>query len=82
MSSTTTKKAGGLEGASSELHKNAAAHIQQQLDEKRMKETSGAKLWEFETGGDVAPPPSALMARFTSGQMTNSSMPSRPTPKA
>ena len=28
------------------------------------------------------PPPSVLMARFTSGQMTTSSMPSRPIPKA
>ena len=38
---------------------------------------SGVKLWEFETGGCVSPPPpSDLMARFTSGQMTTSSMPS------
>ena len=37
---------------------------------------SGVKLWEFETGGGVTPPPpSDLMARFTSGQMTKSSMP-------
>ena len=38
---------------------------------------SGVKLWEFETGGGVPPPPpSDLMARFTSGHMTTSSMPS------
>ena len=30
---------------------------------------SGVKLWEFETGSCVTPPPpSDLMARFTSGQ--------------
>ena len=35
------------------------------------------KLWEFETGDGVdSSPPSALMARFTSGQGTKSSMPS------
>ena len=32
----------------------------------------GKKLWEFETGDQcrVAPPPSALMARYTSGHGT------------
>ena len=32
---------------------------------------TGVKLWEFETGGIMwtPPPPSALMARFTSGHM-------------
>ena len=39
---------------------------------------TGVKLWEFETGNLCGPPPqpSALMARFTSGQGTKSSMPS------
>ena len=36
----------------------------------------------METAGPWSPPPSALMARFTSGQVTTSSMPSRPIPKA
>ena len=39
--------------------------------------SAGTKLWEFETGDTVgSPPPSALMARFTSGLRTTSSMPS------
>ena len=38
---------------------------------------TGVKLWEFETGVECPPPPpSALMARFTSGHGTKSSMPS------
>ena len=44
----------------------------------------GTPIWEFETGGSVdSPPPSVLMARFTSGQMTTISMPSmaRPEPR-
>ena len=35
---------------------------------------TGVKLWEFET--ITPPPPLALMARFTSGQMAENSMPS------
>ena len=38
---------------------------------------TGVKIWEFETGGWIrSSPPLALMARFTSGHMTTSSMPS------
>ena len=43
-----------------------------QMDKKlyAINGKTGVKLWEFETGGPVEypPPPSALMARFTSGQ--------------
>ena len=35
-----------------------------------------AILWEFETGVSDSSPAIGLMARFTSGQMTTSSMPS------
>ena len=41
----------------------------------------GKLIWEFETGSLVeSPPPSDLMARFTSGQGTTSSMPSMARP--
>ena len=49
----------------------------------KVKATAGDKLWELKTGGPVQfSPLSELMEQFTSDQMTNGSMPSRPIEKA
>jgi predicted small lipoprotein YifL len=62
-----------------ETGKKATQPTTPDTEATKAKATAGLQLWEFKTGHWVfPPPPSDLMARFTLGQMTTSSTPSRP----